>query len=82
MTVELGKQYRDKVSGWTGIATAEYKYMNGCLRYELGGSDKDGKPETFVFDEQQLELVSNGLIEQITPKSTGGPRDSQPVTWS
>lgn len=78
--IEVGARYRDTVSGWEGTATAVYFYMNGCVRVEIGANDKDGKPESFVFDEQQIELVAPKKPAVKKPaKSTGGPRDSAPV---
>lgn len=78
MTVTLGNRYQDKVSGWEGIATARYEYLNGCVRYEIAFHDKDGKPEAFVFDEDQLiEVAAEGVAHQ--PKPTGGPQDNKPV---
>ncbi len=83
--IVLGSKVKDVVSGYTGIAVARYDYLNGCERYEVGGADKDGKPESFIFDVQQLELVDAPVI---TPKrivgrkvveGTGGPRDNTPV---
>lgn len=69
---------RDRVSGWSGQITAEYRYANGCLRYEVAGADKDGKPEGFVVDVEQLDLVERAQpIAQ--PQPTGGARGSRPV---
>lgn len=76
--VKLGERYRDTVSGWEGIATARYEYMNGCVRIEISHKDKDGKPEAFAFDIQQIELVKGDKITP-TPRATGGPRTSAPV---
>ncbi len=86
-TIELGAKVRDRVSGWVGIATARYEYLNGCERYELSGTDKDGKPEAFVFDVQQLQVVeppAPELVRQPEPaaepaRRTGGARSSTPV---
>lgn len=79
-TITLGQQYRDSVSGWTGTATARYEYLNGCVRFEISDRDKDGKPESFVFDEQQLEPVEEGPVSAFpAPRPTGGPRDNRPV---
>lgn len=55
--VTLGKRYRDTVSGWEGMATARYEYLNGCIRVELSGADATMKPYSAVFDVQQLEVV-------------------------
>lgn len=87
-TVELGSKVRDRVSGWEGTATARYEYLNGCERYEVSAHDKDGKPEGFVFDVQQLEVLAPPAAELVrrpeavpaTPqRRTGGPRSSAPV---
>lgn len=82
-TIELGASVKDRVSGFAGIITARYEYLNGCERYEVSSADKDGKPESFVFDSQQIEVVAppaEGLVRQPTPlKRTGGPRGTDPV---
>lgn len=77
-TIPLGSKCRDTVSGWQGVATGRYEYMNGCVRYEISAHDKDGKPESFVFDEQQIEPVpAEPLVTDRRP--SGGPRDNRPV---
>lgn len=77
-TIPLGSKCRDTVSGWEGTATARYEYMNGCVRYEISAHDKDGKPESFVFDEQQIEVIPADPV--VTERrATGGPRGNGPV---
>lgn len=76
--VVLGDRYRDRVSGWEGTATARYEYLNGCVRIELSAADKDGKPESFVFDVQQIEPVDEPPVV-VKAGRTGGPRDNRPV---
>lgn len=85
-TIELGAKARDRVSGWEGIVTSRYEYLNGCERYELSGTDKDGKPEGFVFDVQQLEVIAApepALVRTPEPtrrlRRTGGPQSNRPV---
>ncbi len=77
VNIVLGNRYRDKVSGWEGIATARYEYMNGCVRYCLDAKDKDGAPTGHVFDVQQIEEVV-GAVVAPDPKPRGGPRTSTP----
>lgn len=74
--IELGKKYKDTVSGWEGIATLRLEFLNGCIRYELSGKDKDGAPQGHVFDEEQLLLVEDELAPLVvaTPTRTGGDR--------
>lgn len=76
--ITLGNKYRDKVSGWEGIATARYEYMNGCVRIEISGADKDGKPEGFVFDVHQVEEVVAAPVV-VEQRQTGGPTSNRPV---
>lgn len=83
--IELGDRAKDMVSGWTGIVTARHEYLNGCVRYTIESSDKDGKPEAFAFDEQQIQVTEynavtpihyhDGSVKSAAPAHTGGPRD-------
>ena len=79
-----GRWAKDVVSGFEGAVTARYDYINGCVRFEVAGTDKDGKPEGFVFDVQQMQW-SDEWIEGYEPskaaplRATGGPRDKRPV---
>lgn len=79
MAIKLGKKYRDQVSGWEGIATAKYEYLNGCVRVELSASDDKGAPKGYVFDQQQIELVQKAKTVTVERKKTGGPPISSPV---
>ena len=75
-----GDRVRDEVSRWEGAVTAKYVYWNGCVRYEVSGADKDGKPESFVFDEQQLTVVAERSVDAPGALAqAGGPRGSRPV---
>lgn len=79
---DLGNTYRDPISGWEGVATARYEYLNGCVRVELSAADKDGKPDSFVFDHEQLvQVVGSDKVADIPEpaRRTGGPRSSTPV---
>lgn len=87
-TLELGSKVRDVVTGYEGITTARYEYLNGCERYEVMATDKDGKPDGHVFDVQQLELLeppitmprTEPVVAPAPPlRRTGGSRSSKPV---
>jgi hypothetical protein len=73
---KLGNTLRDTVTGVQGITTAYVTYMNGCVQWNIHPkTNKDGKvPDSLYFDEQQLELVDNGIAKdnkkEIPP--TGG----------
>lgn len=68
LTVKLGDKVKDTVTGFKGIATGRYTFLNGCIRIEVTPEElKDGKPiEHVVFDEQRLTGKPSGL--------PGGPR--------
>lgn len=78
--IKLGDKVKDKISGFTGIATGKADYLAGCIRIQISPQtlDKDGKPggEEW-FDEDLVETVKeNG--EKKRPAS-GGPM-SAPTT--
>ncbi len=68
----LGKKVKDKITGFTGVAVAECKYINGCLCYEVRPERlKDGcMLKTEWIDVQQLELVNPKLS---VPPDSGDP---------
>lgn len=53
---KLGKRYRDKITGFEGIATGRFEYLHGCVRWNLTGV-LNGEPKDFNFDEPQIEEV-------------------------
>lgn len=68
MKIKLGETYTDKITGYTGIATARIEYLTGCTHICLQAKvDKDNKiPEGQYFDESRLD----DRIEK-----PGGPAD-------
>jgi hypothetical protein len=78
--IKLGSRVKDRVSGFVGIATARTMHLNGCVRYAVDPPvDNKGKiPDSYYFDEAQLEVIDVGISEGITPQPTGGPRRDQP----
>ena len=70
----LGKLCRDKITGFTGIATAITTWLTGCTRFGLQPRklDKEGKlQEAQWFDSDSLETIGVGVEHQITVP--GGP---------
>lgn len=59
MTIALGSEVRDTITGFTGIVTARTSYITGCDRYSVQPPlDKDGKyRESYAFDEPLLEVL-------------------------
>lgn len=60
----LGKQGKDKITGFIGIVTAKCYHLYGCAQYGLTPPvDKDGKEQNVKWiDEGRLEIIGAGLI--------------------
>jgi hypothetical protein len=74
----LGVKARDEVTGFEGVITGRYEFLNGCKRYSLEAL-KDDDVKEFTFDEDRLRLVK-AEPSQVQPSGTGGPRRSPPRT--
>jgi hypothetical protein len=78
--IKLGETYTDTITGFSGVATARYEFLYGCVRVQLEGRSGDsGDPKELVFDEQRL--VVGALPTGATPRPTatsGGPRSGPP----
>ncbi len=80
MKIQLGKRYRDTISGFEGTATARHEYLYGCVRVLLEGrSVEDKAGEELVFDEQRLVEAETAARPTATATS-GGPRPTPPRT--
>lgn len=62
--IKRGDLARDKVTGFEGVVTAKYIFLNGCVQFGLKSQTfKDEKPKEMVYvDEQQAELVKRGVV--------------------
>lgn len=79
---KLGLRYRDKVSGFVGVADSVHIYLNGCERYSLQGAvTTDGKIPGFLFDGNTLELLVPEAQQEPVPAGTnrGGPPSTSPL---
>jgi len=77
VVVELGMKVRDTISGFEGIATGKFFFLNGCVRVEITPQKigKDGVPiEAMHFDEPQLQILEESLDKIKGGKAKGGPR--------
>jgi hypothetical protein len=74
--IKLGELVKDKITGFTGIATSMTQWLNGCVRVGITPRElREGKPiESVVFDQEQIEVVGDGL--NIPARQTGGDRVS------
>lgn len=77
--VELGKTYKDRISGFTGVAVARTDYLFGCVRILLTPTklkkDGDFLPDGW-FDEPQLVKAKG---KTVTPPKVEGPHGSRAV---
>ena len=71
--IELGGKYKDKITGFTGVATGYVKYISGCNQALL--APKVGKDGDFVetqwFDEQRLVPMKAKTISLDNEKPPG-----------
>lgn len=84
--IVLGKTYKDRISGYEGVADSVYFYLNGCVRVNLVSKKlHEGKVVDATFDEQCLESVNTTAAENLRKKlkpdnapvsSVGGPRST------
>lgn len=57
MNVQFGHTYRDKITGFTGVATGYVQYITGCNQALLAprAEKASDRPCAEWFDEQRLE---------------------------
>lgn len=78
----LGKEIRDKVTGFQGICTGHAKYLYGCDQYNIVPKAKidEGKlGDSYWFDQGRLEIVGPGISQaDVTAEKPGGPNRESP----
>ncbi len=69
-TVTLGQDAKDTITGFKGIVTGRYQFLNGCLRIEITPKTlKDGSPvDPEVFDERRLEGHTGADVPPAGPR--------------
>ena len=72
--IKLGDKVCDKVTGFTGIATARIEYLHGCIQIEvMPPVDKDGKkPDAVWIDQPRLDVWKEKAVD-VKRSATGGP---------
>ncbi len=62
--MKLGAYYRDKITGFTGIATGYCEYLTGCNQTLLQpvGEKPAERPESHWFDDQRLDRIGEQVI--------------------
>ena len=76
MTIELGQEVKDRVTGYQGIVVSVTNFLNGCRRLAVQrkfNPEKDEKtPDLEMFDEPDLILVGNGILPEPEPEPKHG----------
>jgi hypothetical protein len=59
----LGKQGKDKITGFVGIITSKCEHLYGCNQYSLNPIvGQDGKTNPIEwFDEGRIEVIGEGV---------------------
>lgn len=65
MDLTMGATYRDKVSGFKGVATGHAKYITGCDQLLLQPPVKESGEfvEGRWFDAHRLEVAGDAIVE-------------------
>lgn len=74
--MKLGDVVRDKISGFSGVATCRLDYLNGCVRWAVSPRIlHEAKPvDAQYFDDEQLEIVPGQESFGCVRRETGGDR--------
>lgn len=67
MKIELGDRVKDKITGLKGVVIGVTYWLYGYRQFVIQPeSANDGKPaETFVMDEQRLDMVKKGVVKLL-----------------
>lgn len=62
--ISLGRKYKDKITGFKGVATGHVEYISGCNQTLLvPKASKEGSlREAEWFDDQRLEATGSEVI--------------------
>jgi hypothetical protein len=72
--MKIGITYRDKITGFTGLATGYVQYISGCNQLLLAppvGPDGTMRDSAW-FDQQRLEVVKGGPTVSLDNGQTPG----------
>ena len=70
----LGKQVKDKITDFEGIATSKHIYLTGCNQFGIQPKiNKDGVvPDVRYFDEGRLEVTGEGISAESVKSEENG----------
>jgi len=71
--ITLGQKYKDKITGFEGVATGYVTYLTGCNQVLLAPSvSPDGSMrDSQWLDEQKLDAIGNDVISLNSAKAPG-----------
>ena len=78
----LGKEARDKVTGFRGVVIGRAEYLYGCAQYGLAPkANKDGEVRAAQwFDEGRIEVIGKGVEPKtVRAEKNGGPNSDAPM---
>ncbi len=83
MTIKLGDQVKDPVSGTIGIAVGITTWLHGCRRISVqppGVKKEDKQPyDCVIIDEPQLVVMTKKKVKRGS-KKTGGPLSKSAIS--
>jgi len=78
MSIELGQQAKDSITGYKGTVAAKMFWLYGCIRVGIQGPlDKDKKvPDVIWFDEDQMIVlpIKSKAKKRTLGATPAGPR--------
>lgn len=79
MKIELGRTYKDKITGFSGVATGYVEYITGCNQALIAPRSDGGKIESAWFDVQRLKLDEDIPKVELDNGSTPGCDTAAPI---
>lgn len=76
--VNLGDEVKDLVTGYTGIAVARIKSMNGCIQYTIVARKKK-KVDDLVRDYPTIDEQSLKVIKRNAVPSTENSKEEEKI---
>jgi hypothetical protein len=83
MDQNLGKQAKDKITGFEGIIIGKCAYLFGCEQYCIAPKAKENEvKDAHWFDMGRVEIIGNGVKpEDVSGETAGGINSIAPKTY-
>jgi hypothetical protein len=76
ITIELGREYQDAITGYTGVAIGHVTYLTGCnqtlLQPRCGNDKIDARPVAEWFDDQRMRPTVCSMVISLDNGATPG----------